>query len=50
MRATEIPPFDEAAFMMVPEQEEELRTEEFRRREATAIRRGIERFLRERGS
>ncbi|MBA2565037.1 MAG: N-acetylmuramoyl-L-alanine amidase, partial [Gemmatimonadetes bacterium] len=35
----------ESAFMMIPEQEEMLRTEQFRRREARAIRRGLERFL-----
>jgi N-acetylmuramoyl-L-alanine amidase len=35
----------EAAFMMIPEQEALLRTEDFREREATAIRKGIERFL-----
>lgn len=49
VRATEMPAvLTEAAFMMLPDQEERLRTEEFQRREATAIRRGIQRFLRER--
>lgn len=48
VRATEMPAvLTEAAFMMIPEQEELLRTEEFQRREARAIRRGIERFLKE---
>jgi N-acetylmuramoyl-L-alanine amidase len=37
----------EAAFMMIPEQEELVRTEAFRKREAKAIRKGIERFLHE---
>jgi N-acetylmuramoyl-L-alanine amidase len=37
----------EAAFMMIPEQEELVRTEAFRKREAKAIRKGIERFLNE---
>ncbi|MFN2431332.1 MAG: N-acetylmuramoyl-L-alanine amidase [Gemmatimonadota bacterium] len=47
-RATEMPAvLTEAAFMMIPEQEELLRTTQFQRREAAAIRRGIERFLRE---
>jgi N-acetylmuramoyl-L-alanine amidase len=38
----------ESAFMMIPEQERLLRSGEFRRREARAILRGIERFLEER--
>ncbi|MGH3112424.1 MAG: N-acetylmuramoyl-L-alanine amidase family protein, partial [Gaiellaceae bacterium] len=47
-RPTEMPAvLTEAAFMMLPEQEELLRTPEFQQREAEAIRRGIERFLRE---
>ncbi len=37
----------ECAFMMIPEQEEMLRREEFRRRVAEAVTRGIEDFLEE---
>jgi N-acetylmuramoyl-L-alanine amidase len=45
-RPTEMPAvLTEAAFMMIPEQEELLRSEAFRKREAKAIRKGIERFL-----
>ncbi len=48
VRPTEIPAvLTEAAFMMIPGQEELLRTEAFRKREAKAIRKGIERFLEE---
>jgi N-acetylmuramoyl-L-alanine amidase len=48
VRPTEMPAvLTEAAFMMIPEQEERLRTEEFQEREARAILRGVERFLKE---
>lgn len=47
-RPTEMPAvLTEAAFMMIPEQEELLRMEAFQRKQATAIRRGLERFLKE---
>lgn len=48
VRATEMPAvLTEAAFMMIPEQEELLRTPTFQKREARAIVRGIKRFLEE---
>jgi N-acetylmuramoyl-L-alanine amidase len=48
VRPTEMPAvLTEAAFMMIPEQEELLRAGEFRKREAKAIRKGIEQFLEE---
>jgi N-acetylmuramoyl-L-alanine amidase len=48
VRPTEMPAvLVEAAFMMIPEQEELLRTEAFQEREARAIVRGIKRFLEE---
>jgi N-acetylmuramoyl-L-alanine amidase len=37
----------ESAFMMMPEEEDMLRTPEFQQREARAIVRGIKRFLKE---